>query len=126
MPRVFVEPVCGVDQSDHAVLDEVADVDRIRHRRRHASRERLDEGDARDDSAVLMGGNGLGAHASLLGGIRGIRESRVVAVRTIAMAIPTVEAVCRHATQASISIAVSCLFGSVLLWCSDTGTSRER
>ena len=52
----------GVDQADDAVLDEVADVDRIRHGRGHAPRERFDEGDAGDDAAVLTGGNGLGAH----------------------------------------------------------------
>src|SRR5205814_9953117 len=34
---VLVEPLHGVDQAQDAVLDEIADVDRIRHRRRHSS-----------------------------------------------------------------------------------------
>ena len=40
----LVEAVRRVDQAEHAVLDEISDVDRIRHRRRHASSQRLDEG----------------------------------------------------------------------------------
>ena len=59
---VLVEPVRGVDQTDHAVLDEIADVDRVRHRRRHAARERFDKRQTRNDSAILAGGNRLGAH----------------------------------------------------------------
>ena len=50
---ILVEAVRRVDQADHAVLDQVADVDRIRHRRRHAPRERFDERQAGDDAAVV-------------------------------------------------------------------------
>ena len=59
----LVEAVGGVDQAEDAVLHEVADVDRVRHRRRHAARERLDKRKPGDDAAVLARGNGLGAHA---------------------------------------------------------------
>jgi len=34
----IVEAVRGVDQPDHAVLHEIAEVDRMRHRRRHSPR----------------------------------------------------------------------------------------
>ena len=47
---VLVEAVGGVDQADHAVLDQVADVDRVRHRGRHAAGERFDERQAGDDA----------------------------------------------------------------------------
>ena len=59
---LLVEPVRGVDQAEDAVLHEVADVDRVRHRRRHAARERFDKREAGDDAAILTGGDGLGAH----------------------------------------------------------------
>ena len=59
---VLVEAVRGVDQADHAVLHEIADVDRVRHRRRHAAGERFDERQTGDDAAILTGGNRLGAH----------------------------------------------------------------
>jgi hypothetical protein len=64
---VFVEPVRGVDEPDDAVLDEVTDIDRIRHGRRHTAREGFDKRDPRDDPASLIGSNGMGAHSSLLG-----------------------------------------------------------
>ena len=62
----FVEAVRGVDQPEHAVLHEVADVDRVGHRRRHAARERFDKWQARDDPAVLTRGHGFGSHSRLL------------------------------------------------------------
>ena len=62
---LFVEPVRGVDQPQHAILHQVADVDRVRHRRRHPAGERFDKGQAGDDSAVLAGGDGLGAHLEI-------------------------------------------------------------
>ena len=62
-PAVLVEPVRRVDQAEDPVLNEVADVDRVRHRRRHAARERLHEGKARNDTSVLTGDNGLNAHS---------------------------------------------------------------
>ena len=48
----IVEAVRGVDQSDHAVLDEIAEVDRMRHRRRHPPRQRLDKRQARFNAGV--------------------------------------------------------------------------
>ena len=84
----FVEPVRGIDQADDAVLDEIADVDRVRHRGRHAARERFDERDPRDDPAILMGGNRLGAHVS-----------HSLWLHTFATAVPTAEPVCRSVTQ---------------------------
>jgi hypothetical protein len=59
---ILVEPVRGIDQADDAVLYEIADVDGVGHGCRHASRERFDKRDARDDSTIVVGGNGLGAH----------------------------------------------------------------
>jgi len=43
-PTAVVEAMGGVDETDDAVLDQVAQVDRMRHRRRHPSRQCLHEG----------------------------------------------------------------------------------
>jgi len=40
----FVKAVGGINQPDNPVLDQVADVNRLRHRRRHAARELFHEG----------------------------------------------------------------------------------
>jgi hypothetical protein len=78
---VFVEPVSGIDEADDSVLDKITDVDRIWHGRRHAACEGFDKRDPRDDSAVVMGGNWMGAHSSLLGDsalvIGDLNESRI-------------------------------------------------
>ncbi len=58
----LVEAVRGVDEAEHAVLDEIADVDRVGHRRSHASSQRFDERQTGDNAAILTGGDGLGAH----------------------------------------------------------------
>ena len=50
----LVEAVGGVDEAEHAVLDEVAEVDRMRHGRRHAARQRLDKRQTRGHSFLLM------------------------------------------------------------------------
>jgi len=55
----LIEAVGGIDQPDDPVLDEVADVDRMGHRRGDATGELLDERYACDDSRILS--------ASLLG-----------------------------------------------------------
>jgi hypothetical protein len=52
----------GVDQPEHPVLDEIPDVDRVRHRRRHPARERFDERNTRDDSTILAGRDWLRTH----------------------------------------------------------------
>jgi hypothetical protein len=62
---VLVEPVCGIDQADDAVLDEITDVDRIRHGGRHASRERFHEPDARLDPLPLMSRQGARCISSI-------------------------------------------------------------
>jgi hypothetical protein len=58
----LVEPVGRVDQAEDTVLNQVADVDGVRHRSRHAASQRFDEGQACHDSAVLGGGSGMNAH----------------------------------------------------------------
>jgi hypothetical protein len=57
--------VRGVDQAKHAILNEVADVDRIRHRRRHPARQGFDKRKSRDNSTILAGCHWLDAHWSL-------------------------------------------------------------
>ncbi len=47
--------MCGVDQTDHAVLHQVADVDRMGHRRCHPSRQRFHKGQSRFDPFRLGG-----------------------------------------------------------------------
>jgi len=49
----LVEPVRGVDEADHPVLRQVAEVDRVRHRRCHAAGQCLDERQAGDDPFLL-------------------------------------------------------------------------
>src|SRR4029077_3650457 len=53
---VLVEAVGGVNQSEDAVLDEIADVDRVRHGRCHAAGQRLDKREPGDNAAILAGG----------------------------------------------------------------------
>ena len=52
MPRALVEAVGGVDEPDDAVLDEIADVDRVRHRRGDAAGELFDERKGGDNAPV--------------------------------------------------------------------------
>ncbi len=54
----LVEPARCVDQTDDPVLDEVADVNRVWHRRRDAAGELLDEGDGCYNAWVLFYGQG--------------------------------------------------------------------
>jgi hypothetical protein len=51
----FVEAVCGINQTQHAVLHQIPDINRVRHRRRHPSGEGFHEGETRDDPAILTG-----------------------------------------------------------------------
>src|SRR5690606_34016364 len=63
-PARLVIPARGVDQPDHAVLDEVTQFDRVRHRGGHPARERLDEGKTGCDSILMTGGKWLTLHGS--------------------------------------------------------------
>ena len=58
---VLVEPARRVDQSEHAVLHEVAELDRVRHRRGDAPRQRLDERQSGGDAFAMTGGRGADA-----------------------------------------------------------------
>src|SRR5262249_42600803 len=60
---IRIEAMRRVDQSKHAVLDQVADVDRVGHRGGHAARECLDKRQAGDDTAVLSGSDRLDTHS---------------------------------------------------------------
>ena len=51
----FVEAARRVDQAEHAVLHEIAELDRVRHRRGDPPREGLDEWKAGGDSFALTG-----------------------------------------------------------------------
>ena len=66
MPRVFVEAAGRVDEPQHAVLDQVVQLDRVRHRRRHAAGERFDEGQTGGNSITLAGGERLALHGHVL------------------------------------------------------------
>ena len=59
-PARLVETVRRVDQPDDAVLNEVADVDRVGHRGRHPPSELLDERKAGNDAGILFTGRGRG------------------------------------------------------------------
>jgi hypothetical protein len=43
-----------VDETQHAILDEVAEVDRVRHGRRHPAGQRFDERKTRGHPILLM------------------------------------------------------------------------
>ena len=80
-PTIGIEAVRSVDEAEHAVLHEIADVDRVGHRRRHASRESFDKWQSGDDAAILAGGNRLHTH---------LRSPRLFRqLRDIAIAVPT-------------------------------------
>ena len=74
MPRSSSNRCAASIRPQHAVLNQIADVDRVRHRGGHAARERLDKGQAGDDAAVLAGGDGLGAHVRNLLWRSGVRR----------------------------------------------------
>ena len=57
----LVEAVRGIDEADDAILDEIANIDGVGHRGRHATSELLDEGNAVHDAGGVGGGK-LGAH----------------------------------------------------------------
>jgi len=69
-----VEAVGGIDQADHAILHQVAQVDRVRHGCRHAAGQCFDKRDAGFDAAgftrrrVFVGG--LGSHRGHLKNLR--------------------------------------------------------
>jgi hypothetical protein len=58
----FVEAVSGIDEAEDPILDQVANVDRVRHRSRHAASQCFDKRQAGYDSAVLSGGSGMNSH----------------------------------------------------------------
>ena len=73
----FVEAAGGVDQPEHAVLHEVAELDRVRHRGGDPARQRLDERQAGGDSVALIGFERLTLHGSLFRGrCRSARSAR--------------------------------------------------
>jgi len=55
-PARLVEAVRGIDEADDAVLDEIANVDGVGHRGRHATGKLFDEGNAVHDSGGVGGG----------------------------------------------------------------------
>ena len=60
----LVEAAGRVDQPDHAVLHQVAELDRVGHRRGHAPRERLDERQSGGNAVAIVVGEGLTLHDS--------------------------------------------------------------
>ena len=61
----LVEAAGRVDETDHPVLDQVAELDGMRHRRGDAAGERLDEGQPGGDAIAVTGGKGLTLHGSV-------------------------------------------------------------
>ena len=88
MPRSSSNRLRGVDQAEDAVLHEIADVDRVRHRGGHAPGQRFDKRQTGDDAAILTGGDRLGAHDLLQAIVTCFRR-----LHAIATAVPTAESV---------------------------------
>ena len=62
-PALFIEALGGVDQAQHSVLNQIADVDRVRHRGGHASSQSFDKRQSGHNTVVLFGGERLsGVH----------------------------------------------------------------
>jgi len=57
----LVKAMSRVDQANDAILDEVTDIDRVRHGRRNTAGKLFNEGYARDDSRMITDGLLLGA-----------------------------------------------------------------
>jgi hypothetical protein len=53
----FIKAVRSIDQADDAVLDEVTNINRMRHRGSHSSCERLHKGKTSNNSTALGGGH---------------------------------------------------------------------
>ena len=62
----LVEAAGGVNQSEHAVLNEVPQLDRMGHRGGHPSGQRFDKGQAGGDSFALIVSKGLTLHRNPL------------------------------------------------------------
>jgi hypothetical protein len=60
----LVEPARRIDQAEHPVLHEVAELDGVRHRRGDASGERLDERQSGGNTFTLTGNQRLTLHGS--------------------------------------------------------------
>jgi len=58
-PARLVEAVRRVDETEDAILHEIPQVDRVRHRRRHSPGQRLYEGKSCDDPVIRRGSDGL-------------------------------------------------------------------
>ena len=63
----LVEPEGGVDQAQHSILDEIAQLDGVGHRGGDAAGERLHEGKTGGDPGTLTGNERLTLHVGLLG-----------------------------------------------------------
>ena len=61
-PAFLVEAVRGVDEAEHAVLDEVPEINRVRHGRRHPAGERFDKRQTRGHPILLMFRQGPSLH----------------------------------------------------------------
>jgi len=120
---LLVEPVGRVDQAQHAVLHQVADVDRVRHRRGKSPRQRFDEGKAGNNAAALVGGNRMGLHLRTPSGVcRCLAPNRVLPVRGVA-AHPFATAVPeRHTLPASAALSSSAAVTRYVSNCYSAGT----
>ena len=61
----LVEAAGRIDKADHAVLHQVAELDRMRHRRGDAAREGLDEWQSGGNAVAMTGGEWLALHDSV-------------------------------------------------------------
>jgi hypothetical protein len=60
----FVEPAGGVDEANHAVLDQIVQLDRVRHRGGDPARKRFDERQTGGNTVPIVGGEWLTLHDS--------------------------------------------------------------
>jgi len=67
----LVEAVRRVDETQHPVLDEIAQIDRVGHRGGHAACQRLDKREAAKDAISLCVGDRLPLHRSLRRNVEG-------------------------------------------------------
>src|SRR6185503_9188670 len=62
---IFIEPARGVDETDHAVLNQIPQLNRVGHGRGNAARQRFHERETCGDALSMTGGEGLTLHLIL-------------------------------------------------------------
>ena len=127
MPRALVEAVGGVDQAHDPVLHQVADVDRVRHRRGEAAREGFDKREPGDDAVAFVGGNRMGLHECFSSASADAISALSDEPRPVATTVPELDTRGHRAVPGQAPSCVSCMrYKDVSVFLSPRWPAAER